>query len=212
MDQAAWLERIRRIARERSDPGTGPAHDFSHVLRVEGNARRIARTEPAEPAILLPAALLHELRSYPKDHPDSPRSGEICAQEAILLLEEIDYPARWVEPIAACIRDHPFSLGRTPETIEGRILQDADRLDAIGAIGLARCFAVCGELRRPLYHGDDPFARARPPDDKAFGLDHFYTKLLRIPERLHTATARSLAGERIAFLQAFLDQLRGEIE
>jgi uncharacterized protein len=211
MEEAAWFSRIRETARARSDESAGPAHDFSHVLRVEENSRRISLTERAEAAILIPAAILHELKSYPKNHPDSPRSGEICAREAVALLAELGYPEQWIEPIALCIREHPFSLGRDPETIEGRILQDADRLDAIGAVGIARCFAVCGELRRPLYDPADPFCETHPPDDKSFGLDHFYTKLLKIPERLHTEAARSLALERTAFLRAFLIQMRSEV-
>ena len=83
-----------------------------------------------------------------------------------------------------------------PETIEGKVLQDADRLDAIGAIGIARCFATCAEMRVPFYNPDDPFCGVREPDDKRWGLDHFYRKLLRIPDGLHTATARAIAKDR----------------
>jgi uncharacterized protein len=206
----AWLDRLRNLAREHGQGG-GPAHDFTHVLRVEENARRIALAEGAAPAVVLPAAILHELINLPKDHPDSPRSGELSAVEAVRLLGQIGYPDEWIEPVALCIREHPFSLGLVPATLEGRVLQDADRLDAIGAIGIARCFAVCGELKRPLYEPGDPFCRSRRPDDKIYGLDHFEKKLLRIPSTLHTAAAREMARERAGFLRAFLEQMGTEI-
>ena len=91
------------------------------------------------------------------------------------------------------------------------MLQDADRLDAIGAIGLARMWATCADMKRPFYSPDDPFCVSRAPDDKLWGLDHVFKKLLAIPERLHTPTARTLAQGRIAFLNAYVEQLRAEI-
>jgi uncharacterized protein len=91
------------------------------------------------------------------------------------------------------------------------VLQDADRLDAIGAIGVARCFATGAVMRQPFYHPEDPFPSSRELDDKRWSLDHFYRKLLRIPATLHTATARKLAEERARFMEAFLAQLAREI-
>ena len=136
------------------------------------------------------AALLHELVNLPKDHPESRRSGDLCAEAAAGLLraEAID-PARAAQ-ICACIRDHGFSKGVLPESLAARVLQDADRLDAIGAIGVARCFATCNAMRTPFYSELDPLCREREPDDKRFGLDHFFRKLLRIPDGLHTASAQ----------------------
>jgi uncharacterized protein len=210
MDKATTLERIRDLA-ERDMQAAGPAHDFSHVLRVTENARALAAATRARCEIVLPAALLHDLFRFPKDHPESHRSGEICADRAAAALASLDLPADQIAAIVQCIREHPFSLGQAPSTLEGRVLQDADRLDAIGAIGMARCFAVCGELNRPLFHGTDPFCRAHPPDDKSFGLDHFYNKLLRIPDGLHTEAARAMAVSRTQFLCGFLRQLEEEL-
>lgn len=188
-----------------------PAHDWSHVLRVTANARQIAEAEGADLAIVLPAALLHELVNYPKNHPESHLSGEACATEAAKVLAAEGVPPSLIEPITECIRVHGFSRGIVPETLEGKVLQDADRLDAIGAIGIARAFATCADMKRPFYHPDDPFCQDRVPDDKAWGLDHFYRKLLRIPDHLHTETAKELAAERVAFLEAYLDQLGREL-
>jgi uncharacterized protein len=204
------LARLREVARARA-AGNGPAHDFSHVTRVTETARRIASAEGADVAIVVPAALLHELFNYPKNHPQSHLSGEVCAEHAARVLRCENYPDHLIAAICDCIVTHAFSRGIIPATIEGKVLQDADRLDAIGAIGIARCFATLGEMRSPLYHPEDPFCRSRQPDDKAWGLDHFYRKLLRIPDGLHTPTAQVIAADRLRLMKQFLSQLEREI-
>ena len=171
----------------------------------------IASAEGADLAIVVPAALLHELFNYPKNDPNSSLSGEVCAAHAAQLLRSEHYHDHLIAAICDCIRDHAFSRGIIPATIEGKVLQDADRLDAIGAIGVARCFATLGEMRSPLYHPEDPFCRSRQPDDKAWGLDHFYRKLLRIPDGLHTPMARGIAAGRMRFMREFLSQLEREM-
>jgi uncharacterized protein len=188
-----------------------PAHDALHVRRVMANARRIAEAEGADVDVCVTAALLHELFNYPKNHPESSRSGDVCAEHATALLGEHGYDAAFTERVAYCIRVHSFSRGILPETLEGKVLQDADRLDAIGAIGIARCFATCADMKRPFYASDDPFCQAREPDDKQWGIDHFYRKLLRIGDGLHTATARAIARDRIEFMRTYLAQLEREI-
>jgi uncharacterized protein len=205
------FERLRAAALSRI-AGAEPAHDALHVARVMANARRIADAEGADVDVCVTAALLHELFNYPKNHPESSRSGDVCAEHAAALLrEQRHFDDAFINRVAYCIRVHAFSRGIVPETLEGKVLQDADRLDAIGAIGIARCFATSAEMKRPFYAPDDPFCRAREPDDKQWGIDHFYRKLLRIGDGLHTATARAIAGERIAFMRAFLDQLEREV-
>jgi uncharacterized protein len=188
-----------------------PAHDFLHVQRVSAMAERIARAEGADVDVCTTAALLHELFNYPKDHPESHRSGEVCAAHAAELMERVGCPPAQIQAVRHCIHVHGFSAGLTPETLEAKVLQDADRLDAIGAIGIARCFATCASMKRPFYSADDPFCRTRPTDDKQFGVDHFYRKLLLIPDRLHTQTARALGARRRDTMQAYLRELEGEI-
>lgn len=199
--------RLREIA-ERACAGRPPAHDFLHVERVTAMARRIALAEGARVEIVVPAALLHELVNLPKAHPDSHKSGDLCADAALDVLVGDEH----AEQIAECIRDHAFSKGAAPRTREAAVLQDADRLDAIGAIGIARLFATSTEMMRPFYSSSDPFCRERAPDDKQWGIDHCYRKLLRIEEGLHTATAREIARPRAEFLRAYLRQLETEIE
>jgi uncharacterized protein len=211
--KAPLLARLDAIALARS-AGTGPAHDHLHVRRVAANARLLCRAERADEAsadVAVAAALLHELWNYPKDHPDSARSGEVCADHARAVLEAEGCERSFVEAVAYAIAVHSFSRGIVPETLEAKVLQDADRLDAIGAIGIARCFATCSEMRRPFYAPVDPFCAARDPDDKLWGIDHFYKKLLRIPATLHTASAKRVGEERVVFLRTYLEQLGREI-
>ncbi len=210
MDESL-IERLRGVAASRC-AGAGPAHDFLHVTRVAATARRIGAIEGANLDIVVPAAWLHELFNYPKGHPLSRLSGDACAGHAALVLRQERCPTHLIEPICDCISNHAFSKGVVPATIEGKVLQDADRLDAIGAIGIARCFATCAEMATPFYAPVDPFCESREPDDKRCGLDHFYRKLLRIAGGLHTATAREMASDRMRIMQSFLDHLRHEID
>jgi uncharacterized protein len=203
-------DQLKKLARAACE-GADAAHDWQHVLRVAGNAAALCAAEGADAGVVVPAALLHELFNHPKNHPDSARSGEICAERALVALADLGWPEAEAQRIAYCIRVHGFSRGIVPDTLEARVLQDADRLDAIGAIGIARCFATGGTMGASFYDPDDPFCARREPDDKRFSVDHFYRKLLRIEGTLHTATARRLAGERTRFMQVFLDQLGREI-
>lgn len=205
------LERLRELAQSRC-AGNGPAHDFLHVSRVTDNARTIGLAEGADLDVVLPAALLHELFNYPKGHPESHLSGEVCAEHAAAALKQLDWPDHLIGAIRKCIHVHAFSRGLVPATLEAKVLQDADRLDAIGAIGVARCFATCAEMGVPFYQFADPFCEQREPDDKRWGLDHFYRKLLLIADGLHTETARSLAADRVRLMKAFLEQLRAELK
>ncbi|MDZ7631629.1 MAG: hypothetical protein U5K74_09845 [Gemmatimonadaceae bacterium] len=101
--------------------------------------------------------------------------------------------------------------GSHPVTSEARVVQDADRLDALGAIGIARCLMLGGQLGRVLYDVDDPFAEHRAPDDRVSSIDHFYTKLLTLADTMQTASGRREAARRTAYMRGYLDQLRSEI-
>lgn len=201
---------LRHIARTRCAEAD-PAHDWLHVERVSKTALALSHAERADADIAVAAALLHELFNHPKGHPESRRSGEICAEHAREVLHQVKWPASKVEPVCYAIRVHPFSLGVTPDTLEAKVLQDADRLDAIGAIGIARCFATCSDMKRPFYNPDDPLCARRAPDDKLWGVDHFYKKLLGLEASMHTATARAMARERNAFMREFLARFASEV-
>ncbi|HVJ93732.1 MAG TPA: HD domain-containing protein [Labilithrix sp.] len=209
LDPALWA-RLKAHA-ERRATSHEPAHDFFHVERVVDNAITIARAENARESVAATAALLHELFNLPKSHPDSRWSGDVCAEHARALLVAEGASPELIEPVCAAIRDHSFSKGVVPAALESKVLQDADRLDALGAIGLARMWATCADMKRPFYSPADPFCTSRVPDDKSWGLDHVYKKLLVVPDRLHLPTSRAMANERVAFIHAFVRQLRAEI-
>ncbi|MBN1772455.1 MAG: HD domain-containing protein [Deltaproteobacteria bacterium] len=206
----ATLERLRTVGLARA-ARNGPAHDDGHVRRVAALAERIAAAEGVRTDLAVAAALLHELVHVPKDRPERARAGNLAAAEAENLLLQHQVARDDVGTIVGAIRDHSFSKGVAPGSRVAAVLQDADRLDAMGAVGIARCFATTGELGRPLVHPEDPFCRAREPDDRRWAVDHFLRKLLRLEPRLHTATARGLARPRVAAMRAFLEALAAEL-
>ncbi|MCB1670718.1 MAG: HD domain-containing protein [Gammaproteobacteria bacterium] len=190
---------------------TDPAHDILHVRRVVSLARALAESEGADLRVVLPAAWLHDCITLPKDSPDKHRASTLAAQEAIRFLKSIDYPYDCLEGIYHAIQAHSYSAAIRPRTLEARVVQDADRLDALGAIGIARCILVGGALHTPLYEPDDAFCERRQPADRQYVLDHFYTKLLHLPQSLHTPSARLEARRRRQAILFYLDELRREL-
>ena len=188
-----------------------PAHDERHIARVVATARRLAETERADPAIVIPAAWLHDCVVVAKDSSQRSQASRLAAAAATEFLSGIGYPAGALPGIAHAIEAHSFSAGIPPRTIEARVVQDADRLDALGAVGIARTIALGGARGAPLYDSAEPFPLARQPDDRTSTIDHFYTKLLTLAETMQTATGRAEAAARTAFMRAFLAQLGREI-
>ena len=131
-----------------------PAHDFAHIMRVYQNAKKICKKEKANEKLVLSAALLHDIISYPKSDKRSKNSSIESAKKSKQMLKKYDFNQNEINVVSDAIRDHSFSQNKSPETIEGKILQDADRLDALGAIGIARVFATGGSLGRPFYNTD----------------------------------------------------------
>jgi uncharacterized protein len=192
--------------------GRDPAHDFYHIMRVYKNAKLIGQREGTNMEILLPAVLLHDLVVYPKGSDKSSKSSDESADLAENILQSYDYPQDKINQICDCIRAHSYSKRLIPGSVEGKILQDADRLDALGAIGIARTFSIGGSENRTFYNADDPFCRSdRDLDDMRWTLDHFQTKLLKLEDSMHTKTAKKIAQERTRFMLLFIRQLQKEI-
>jgi uncharacterized protein len=187
------------------------AHDFNHVMRVYNNAQKLCKKEKANEKLVLSAALLHDIVSYPKSDKRSKLSSLKSADEAKKILKKLGFPNPEIQIISDAIRDHSFSRGKTPTTLEGKILQDADRLDAIGAIGIARVFAVGGSEKRPFYNSEDPFCKIHTPDDNVWTLDHFYKKLLKLESLMNTKSAKIEAKKRTIILKDFLSELKREL-
>lgn len=188
-----------------------PAHDYSHVMRVYKNAQKIAKTEKANTRLVLAAVLLHDIVQFPKSDPRSKTASVKSAALAQKILKKYHFAESEIKIISDAIRDHSYSRGKIPQTIEGKILQDADRLDALGAIGIARTFSVGGSESRPIYHESDPFCRTRKPDDHFWTIDHFYRKLLLLEKKMNTKTAKALAKKRTRLMIQFLSELKSEI-
>jgi len=188
------------------------AHDFEHVMRVFKNAQIICKKEKANEKLVLSSVLLHDIVSYPKSDKRSKSSSIRSAEKSIKILQKFDFTTQEIQIISDAIRDHSFSQNKTPKTIEGKILQDADRLDALGAIGIVRVFAVGGSEHRPFYNTEDPFCKKRIPDDQIWTLDHFYRKLLKLESLMNTKSGKIEAKKRTKILKNFLKHLKNEIE
>jgi uncharacterized protein len=202
------LERLE--ARFRTEARDG-AHDLSHACRVARTIRHLALAEGADVEVCVAAALLHDLVHLPKNHPDSPRTAALGAEEARAWCLATPGLGNRADRVAQAVATHSFSGGERARSLEGALLQDADRLEAIGAVGLARVFATGGAMGAGLWHPEDPWARARILDDKAWSLDHFAKKLLGLAAAMNSPAARRLAEPRQEVLCAFLEALEGEL-
>ena len=188
-----------------------PGHDWAHITRVVKTATSLALEENADLAVVVPAAYLHDIVNIPKNHPERSRASELAADKAIKLLQEHGYDEKKFISIHRAIVEHSFSRGLTPSSIEAACVQDADRLDAIGAIGVLRCAAVNVEMKTAFYDPEDPFATRRPLDDRTWMVDHYYVKLLKLAETMQTAAAKREGQRRVEFMQSFLEQLKSEV-
>ena len=188
-----------------------PAHDLNHVMRVYKNAQKLCRKEKVNEKLVLSAVLLHDIISYPKSDRRSKNSSVQSAKEATKFLKNLDFTSEEIQIVSDAIRDHSFSREKIPQTLEGKILQDADRLDAIGAIGIARVFTVGGSEKRPFYNDEDPFCKIRTPNDKIWTLDHFYQKLLKLESLMNTKSAKIEAQRRTKVMKNFLSEFKREL-
>lgn len=187
-----------------------PAHDFEHVMRVYKNAQKICKKENVNEKLVLCAVLLHDIVSYPKSHKYSKLSSIHSAKKSEQILKKYTFSDDEIAIVSNAICDHSFSQNKIPETLEGKILQDADRLDALGAIGIARVFATAGSLNRPFYNQNDPFCNKRKPDDRIWTVDHFFQKLLKLESLMNTKSGKLEAKKRTLVLKKFLNQLKQE--
>ena len=193
--------------------GEGSGHDWFHVERVRNMALRIAREERADTFVVELAALLHDVADW-KFASGAHEAGPRAARE---WLESLAVPPPVIDHVVSIIAGLSFKgagVDTSMSTIEGQCVQDADRLDALGAIGIARAFAYGGHKGRALY---DP---AIPPQPHASfeaykknagpTINHYYEKLLLLKDRMSTATGKRLAAERHAYLKHFLEQFLAE--
>jgi uncharacterized protein len=208
-DQAELAE---QLLGELGTDGDDGSHDRSHLLRVWWNAVALADTEPGcDRTILTAAIILHDCVAVEKNSPLRSQASRLASARAREILAGLGWDAARIEATAHAIEAHSFSAGIAPQTVEARIVQDADRLDAIGAIGIARCFYVAGRMGSSLYDPADPPAANRELDDRHFALDHFGTKLFKVAENFQTKAGQVLAEERTRTMRGFVRALLEEI-
>ena len=197
-----WQPRLLALAT--AGLGDDGAHDINHLQRVWRNAAVLLQDHAQADALTVMAACyLHDLVNLPKNHPERHLASRQAAALACRRLAELDFPAEKLAGVAHAIETHSFSANLPPHTIEARIVQDADRIDALGAVGLARLFYTAARMESALAHGADPLAQHRELDDKAYALDHIVTKLDKLPGKMQTAAGRALAEQRLAVLTDF---------
>lgn len=204
-------EALAEVLIPHATEGDDGSHDIAHILRVFKNAMRIHATEGGNAQVLAAAVLLHDCVAVEKNSPLRSQASRLAAEKASGILEGLGWEKPAIEAVAHAITTHSFSANIAPETLEAKILQDADRLDAIGMVGAARCFYIAGRMSSGLYDPADPLAKDRPLDDKAFAIDHFEVKLFKLADGFQTAAGRALAAERHERLKTIRDLFLDEI-
>ena len=203
------------------------AHDIDHTYRVVNLAKEIAKHENANMEIVKIAALLHDIARVREDNDKTGNTdhAKLGAKMAEQILNDLGYPKNIIENVVHCIRTHRFRGEDIPQTIEAKILFDADKLDAIGAVGIARAYMIAGERGEVLYRelaNVDEYKKKNLVDGKLNGRIkdiskhsvniEYETKFKKIPERLFTKRAREIAKERVEFMDVFFERLKKEIE
>jgi len=195
-----------------SEPFTrDAAHDLGHILRVGRLALELAEAEGADRETCLAAALLHDVVYRPKNHPESSLTARMAADLVPRWCRETPGLEARAGAVAEAVASHSWSGGQEPASLEAAVVQDADRLEALGAIGIARVFATGASFGAGLWHPEDPWGEERELDDKAWSLDHFERKLLKLAAGMKTAGGQRLAQARQATMLAYLDALRAEL-
>jgi uncharacterized protein len=214
MNKVKIIERIaEKVRKDLENEGSG--HDWWHVYRVWKMAKRIVKEESADTFVVELAALLHDVGDWKFHHGDD----TVGPRMARRILSKQGVSGEIIDHVCEIISAMPFKGGRVKakmRTNEGKVVQDADRLDAIGAIGIARAFAYGGSKNRPIHNPNQKpiLHRTKAEYLKSGGptINHFYEKLLLLKDRMNTKTARKIAEKRHRFMEAYLDRFFMEWE
>lgn len=206
------VDRVAQHIQSKFD-GEGSGHDWHHINRVRRLAKQIAAAEGANQELAELAALVHDIADWKFHNGDD----SVGPREAERLLSEEGATPEVIEQVVDIVRTISYKgagVVTAMNTLEGQCVQDADRLDAIGAIGIARCFAYGGHTGRLMYDpGESPVMHATAEAYKAskgHSLNHFYEKLFLLKDRMNTATGRALAEERHKYMEAFVERFLAE--
>jgi uncharacterized protein len=174
-------------------------------------AKMIGAEEKADETIIVPAALFHDAVVFKKNDPQSSQETDLSSEFASnVLKKEVWYPQEKIPKVAQCIRECSYSKGLKPSSIESAVLQDADRLEAVGAIAIMRTFASCSSMNIPFYPVEDPLCEKKHVDKRS-GIDLFYRRLLQVKGQMNTKAGKYLANRRHTFLMNFLVEFRLEL-
>jgi uncharacterized protein len=221
-------QRLKAIV-EKEMKGASPAHDIDHVMRVYSMCLKLAKRYPnVDLKILKTSALLHDIARLRED--EDGHSHSLKVDHAVLgaemsaeILRKLGYSDERIEQVTHCIRAHRFRGENQPITLEAKLLSDADKLDVLGATGVARSFTIGGECSQRIYSGIpvDEYVKKNfvggkvdgriiDPSEHSSNLE-FETKFKRVPEKLYTEEARKIAEQRLGFMEQFFDRLKKEI-
>lgn len=187
------------------------SHDLNHFRRVYKIALEIAKNYDVDELVLLASAYFHDIVGFKKNDPKRSQASYYASLKAEVILKELKFPDEKIEAVKHCILAHSYSANIKPDTLEAKIIQDSDRMEAIGAIGLARVFYVSGQMNSKLFDSNDPFAENRELNDKKYAVDHFYTKLLKLEKTMQTEGGKVIAQKRTQVLRVFLENLKSEL-
>lgn len=189
------------------------AHDVCHFRRVWATAQKLAADDDVDMLVILTACYFHDIVSLAKNHPQRQSSSILAAEETRRLLREefVQFPAEKIEAVCHAIAAHSFSAQIAPRASSRSASWTILASVVKGAIGLARVFAVSGALGVALFDAEDPLAQHRPLDDKRYALDHFQTKLLKLPQIMQTVRGKQLAQHNAHFLVEFMAKLSAEL-
>lgn len=201
---------IKKIVKKRFEDNLG-SHDWDHTYRVLNMAQKLAKLEGADMEIVSYAALLHDIKRHEEDQLQGAiNHEEEGAKEARLILTNLGLEEEKIEKIASCIMTHRFRKARKPESLEAKILFDADKLDGIGAIGIGRAFVFAGEIGARVHDPDIILENTRSytKDDTAYR--EYLVKLSKLKDRLYTKSAKDIAQDRHNFMVAFFERINLE--
>lgn len=212
IDSETLLENVRKIAKSYFDGARG-SHDWEHTLRVFRLCRRLGSKEGVDMDVLLVAAYLHDIGRGFQDA----SNGAVChAQKgveiAIPIVSALLLTEKQKENIVHCVRSHRFRGNYAPQTIEAKVLFDADKLDAVGAVGIARAFLFAGEVGARLHSPKINVEEAAPYSKDDTGYREYRVKLSKIRDRILTKSGRKLADERHDFMEQFFKRFIKEYE
>lgn len=211
LDESSLFEALSATLLPYASDSDDGSHDIAHLQRVWKNAWRIHSVEGGDLEILAAGVLLHDCVSVEKNSPLRAQASRLAAERAGEILRDQGWQSERIAQVSHAIAAHSFSANLTPESLEAKILQDADRLDALGMLGAARCFYTAGRMKSKMYDPADPHGERRALDDTKFAIDHFQLKLFKLGDRFQTKEGSRLAKIRQERLHLFLEQFLDEI-